>query len=379
MDNLQKRLRINFSAAIQPIALMIFCLTIYPQLPQRTLQNSVPIFNKCWFYSSGESEITTLASDNDSSLYLSSLDGNLVAINTDTIGKLWESSLGGNIVSVILVDKENIYIVARKPDESVSEKENLVLYSLDKLTGITRWQFETAQSSKAYLYDTDNSVAIILTSGIIYSLAKGDGQLLWMSSLESNLSARPLKKTTEIILGTVNKKITYLSLKDGKTLQKFEVNEPSAVFTEDANENNLVIGDRKGKVWSLNKKKRKQIWNLRQGAEISNLLLTAQGLLICSFDNFVYLVSETNGKLIWKRRLPGRVAAEPQIKNSNIIISSIDEPAAFVLELSSGKLVNKITLEGDDFFTGESVQIKNLLVYTTRRGIFAYSLGEDCQ
>jgi len=395
MNNLQKRLHRNFPTAFP--ALIILCSTIFTQQTNTKPQIDAPVFRICWLYQTNESEITKLASDNESGFYFSLSSGKLLSLNLETVEKLWETNLGGNIVSDILVDRNNIYI-AQKLDESASEKaasekansqiisiqkstkETLILYSLDKVTGITGWQFKIAESDKVYLYDTGDSLTIFLNNGMAYSLAKTDGKLLWTRNLGSNLSARPLEKNSEIILGTADKQVVYLSLKDGRTLRKFEIKEQSAVIAEDTDGNNLIVGDRKGSVWSLNKKKQKRRWTLRQGAEISNLLYTAQGLLMSSFDNFVYLVAETSGKLIWKKRLPGRIAAEPQIKDNHIIINSIDESAAFVLELNTGKLINKITLEDDNFFTGESMQLNNLLIYATLRGIVSFSAsGEGCR
>jgi hypothetical protein len=64
---------------------------------------------------------------------------------------------------------------------------------------------------------------------------------------------------------------------------------------------------------SLIKRLKTPEWKLRNGAEISSVTPTAEGLLISSFDNFIYLISENGGKPLWKKRLSGRITAAPLI------------------------------------------------------------------
>jgi hypothetical protein len=93
------------------------------------------------------------------------------------------------------------------------------------------------------------------------------------------------------------------------------------------------------------------------------------------------LISENGGKPLWKKRLSGRITAAPQIAGDYFIVSVTDESVAFVVELKSGRSVNKITLENDNFFTGSSIRAGNFLIYSTLKGVFGYSFnngGDGC-
>lgn len=362
------------------IAVMILCLSIYPQ-KFKANPPSPAAFNACWFYPTSIKGGVNIASDNIGALYLPLTDGKLLSINSITAEKTWETSLIGDIISVPLIDQENVYIVTKNSGKLKSENDIepgfAVLHSLGKNTGITRWLLKFSSSEEVHLYNSENFIVLIIANGDVYSISKADGQINWKKTLGSAISSPPLKKTNEIILSTFDKRITALSLNSGEPVARFITPEPPTIVIEDTTGNNFVVGDKKGNLWSLNKKKKTPNWSFRLGGEISNVKLTTRGLLASSLDNFVYLISEKSGKLIWKKRLTGRIAAEPQIQDNNFIITSIDESEALVIQLSSGRLVTKIFLEDEDFFTGESLQSKNLFIYTTRKGIFSFSLREE--
>jgi outer membrane protein assembly factor BamB len=373
MFNLPKTICGSLSSLYIFVVLTILCLTIYPQ----KFEGKIPVVNNCWFYSTSETTDYEIASDNANDLYIPLLDGKLLSINSKNAEKNWEAVLAGDIISAPLVTQENVYVLIKINDEDGKENNADVLYSLSKITGITQWQIRLTSSNKVKLYDSGNNIILIFANGIIYSVAKLDGRINWQKSLGTEISAFPFITTNEIILGAANKQINILSPSDGKLIEKFEISAQPTVIAENATRDNLVLGDNKGNLWSLNRKKKTRNWGFRQGAEISNITHTAQGVLVSSFDNFVYLFSETSGKLIWKKRLRGRIAAAPQINGGNFVIASIDESEALVIDLGSGKLVNKIALDNGNFFSGESIKLKNLFIYTTRKGIYSFSLTEE--
>jgi hypothetical protein len=75
--------------------------------------------------------------------------------------------------------------------------------------------------------------------------------------------------------------------------------------------------------------------------------------------------------------LSGRISAAPEIKNEYFIITSVDDREAQIIELNSGKSVNKVILEEYDYFTGEPSQANNLFIYPTSKGILGFALGAE--
>jgi outer membrane protein assembly factor BamB len=142
------------------------------------------------------------------------------------------------------------------------------------------------------------------------------------------------------------------------------------------NENNFILGDGKGLLISYNKKLKTQDWKFRNGGEISEITFTRKGLIVTSFDNYIYLISETNGRLLWKKRLSGRLLDKPQVFGNHVIVAANGDSTAAVLELDGGKLVNRVILEKDNYFLGDSMRTGNSIVYATFKGILSFS-GSD--
>ena len=371
MFNLQNLISNNFTSLF--ILAMIFCLTGNAQ----KLEVELPVYTRCWFYPTTISNTNIIASDNVENFYLTLHGGRIISFSSENAEKIWETELIGNIISKPLVDRKTVFIITNNSNTSSDVKKSISLYCLSKSTGIIRWQIKLSTADKVFLYNSENFITLINASGEIYSIDKFDGKINWKKKLSAEISAIPFKNNNEIILGTSDQRVTVFSLINGEPIGSFVVYKSAKIIMEDNSGKNLIMGDRKGILWSLNKKKKTRNWSFRLGAEISSITLTERGLLVCSFDNFVYLVSEKSGNIIWKNRLSGRIAADPQVRNNNFIITTVDDSEALVIELNSGKVVNKITLEEENFFTGDAIQTKNLFVFNTKKGILGFSAQKE--
>lgn len=335
------------------------------------------VLQNCWTYPLTNTTDIDFASDNNSNLYISLLGGKLLSINSATGKKHWETELGGDIIALPIIEGDTVYIAAKynseqsaQNDSSKDENQNepkVILRALDKSTGVTQWQSILQPVGKLHLSTFKDYVIAIGDNGQINSVSKIDGKIAWEKRLETSLSAPPLVKNSGVYLGTADNRILNLSLADGRITEESKVFAPPTVIIENTSKNKLIVGDRKGNLLSLNKKLKKETktieWRFRNGAEISSVTLTAVGLLISSFDNFIYLVSENGGKPIWKKRFSSRITAAPLVKDNYFIVIATDESGAVVAELKGGRSVNKITLEDNNFFTGSSFRTGDFLIY----------------
>lgn len=99
-------------------------------------------------------------------------------------------------------------------------------------------------------------------------------------------------------------------------------------------------------------------------------------MLITSLDNFVYLISVEKGNLIWKRRLGGRISGKSLVLDNCALITTIVEPAISVVDLSTGRLINKIILEDENFVTANLIKVQNKVIVPTSKGLYAFSPNE---
>ncbi len=370
---------------------MLAAPNIYPQNPQpsggdksanRRLNLLQPLVT-CWFYQIGDQSNFGIASDNASEFYMPLLEGKLASIDSDSGAKQWETELGGEIVSPPSADASNIYTASaytvseRNRDDTGSKT---IVRSLDKVSGIPLWETELAVSLKVYLLANRNSLILVGLGGSVFSLDKADGHIIWSRDFSSDLTAVPFLEGKRIVLGFSNR-ISLISLDGGQTVgELMNVEKPTAVALDktDRGGNTLFWGDKKGNLAAFNVKLRRANWTSRKGAEISDIIYTAQGLLVISQDNFLYLISEKSGSLIWKKRFGSRISNAPLVSDHYVILTTVAEPIAFVVELKTGKSVNSISLSTDNLFVGGILQSGNFIIFPTLKGIFAFSNQGFC-
>jgi outer membrane protein assembly factor BamB len=346
------------------------------------------------------------ASDNVIEIFLTTTEGKISMLNAETGEKHWESELGGRIVSRPFIDN-NIYLITR-PLESesknlsnvteirnISENIKNLNYStaraINAKTGLTEWQTKIPDESntveasvnsefeQTFLYIFNKSLILVDNFGNLTSLNKDDGTLLWKRQMNLRFSAKPFFIKDKVMLATLEKQILVVSLEDGATIYSIPVSEAASALNYIEEKKQIIWGGRRGNVSSfINDFKNPStnfIWKFRNGAEISDLTLTNRGILLSSFDNFMYLISEDQGKLIWKKRLGGRISDAPLVKDGYITVTNTADSSALILDLNSGKTVNKISLPEDLYFTGKPLFAQNKLVLTTQKGIFSFDSG----
>ena len=114
-------------------------------------------------------------------------------------------------------------------------------------------------------------------------------------------------------------------------------------------------------------------WRKRTGAGVQAVTRVDNGLLVASLDNFVYLLSFSRGKKIWKRQLPGRISSQPAITIDSALFTPFSSNAGVVLTLRDGRQVNSLP-------TGESINtaaapiiVGDAVFITTEHGLLAFS------
>jgi outer membrane protein assembly factor BamB len=143
----------------------------------------------------------------------------------------------------------------------------------------------------------------------------------------------------------------------------------------------LVWGDDIGRITAIDPGKGSAKWRAQAGGAIGTILETERGLLITSLDNFIYLYDPSTGSLRWKKRLPGRSIEVPFIREGRVFAVIRDTPEAFVLELSTGRIINGIDLNDGAALTGEALLAGGYLIVATTRGVvgFSSSCGPDSE
>lgn len=348
---------------------------------------SAGIIETCWNYQSDKTTVLDFASDNKNTLYTAFSNGKLVAIDIKSADKIWEAEMSGEIVSAPLPDSENVYVaVDYATNQEVENDGNneskarrggrTILRSLNRLTGLTNWETRVPFMKKAYIFLNNNFLIVIGEKGSIYSIDKLVGKIVWSQTANFDLSAPPRLNLGKIVFGSVDGGIIVFSIDNKQTFDTKTATVPTAITNDRLG--NIVWGDEKGFITSINAETNSKNWTLRKGAKISGVTLTREGLLVTCSDNFVYMFSAASGKMLWKRRLSGRISPVPLISDAFAVITLAAEPAAFAVHLKTGKVLQTFNLDNDNLFTSDFIKFENLFIYSTLRGLSAVSIDGKC-
>lgn len=338
-----------------------------------TTDLSIP-FSRCWEYKTDRTPNQIIASDNVTKIIIPLSDGKLELIDAVSGTRIWTSELGGEIASNLAVDDTNIFVV-------VKSLENYQLRSVSKITGITAWQTKIDTQGKSvddaaeiYLHFFENKlVSVFRADGNIYAFAPGNGELIWKTRIGQALTTNPAFAGNKIFTATIDKKLSVISLENGERLRDSAASiQISAIANQSPNR--IFLGAIEGFVSAIDSASNVNLWKTRTGgARISDITPTPSGLLVSSFDNFLYLLSANSGRRIWKRRLSGRISYKPTVSGGYAVVSTSFNSSAAIVDLKTGKIVNRIVLEEDNIFTGGILLGENRIIVSTLKGMTAFT------
>lgn len=360
--------------------------SIYAQgTPLRTTDWTLP-FKPCGGTISSRTDIKQIASDNEGNLYITDSKGTLESIkipletsnstdnsnetnNTGNTSKIWEYTsnwqitLGSEIISNIGTDEKNIYVASR----SIQVDEPAKLRAISKLTGITNWQTE--------LYKTDRVTLLkfkylyVIAGGYLLVIDVDTGSKLGETFENFDMLSKSFVYSTNRNEAPSNKSIV-----SNISLTKKADIDPKDVTRLTENRKTVFIGSKNGDLQVFDRIKSKRLWNGKVGGEITSIIFfEPDKILVGSMDNFLYMFSADKGNLIWKRRLANRLTEKPLIIDKIAFIANNGNSLASIIDLTDGKVINRISLPESHYFTANSLFINDRALISTNRGILLYS------
>jgi outer membrane protein assembly factor BamB len=335
----------------------------------------------------GEYDTNALnASDNIIDFIFLNTDNSFQAIDKKTGELIWKTDIGGQFLESYITGSGKVYIASRGVNNDNNNETNktydyfLNLRSLSHETGISNWQIslpQNGQISKIYLNEDSAGLITILTeSGQITSINKSDGSVNSVKELELSIVAEPIFQENQIILGTGDGRVLCISKKDWSVITEIKISgAPTEILSSGER---LFVGDKSGNIFSHDLKKKNVKWKSITGGEITSITKTPRGLVVSSFDNYVYFLSEKSGKRIWRKRLSGRSIGKPLIKENVAVFSTFGGSDTVFIDLDKGKQINSVILQEENYFLNNPKSLGNLLVFSTLKGLIAQSTTKEC-
>jgi outer membrane protein assembly factor BamB len=324
---------------------------------------------KCWEIAV-ENAARSMATTANGSVYFADGEGRVRALNAGTGKVLWSTELGGTVTAMTVVSQAGLAVVTAT---GASGSGAATLRLLNSDSGLVRYSVDFPSGSDVHLLASGNRVIGVVSTGAIAAFDARTGAPVWRADLAAKLTAAPSISDETLVVSTQDRKILVISTGTGKVVAAI----PAArIVTSIAiRENGMIVtGDERGLVTNYRDSAGTVWWKFKSGAKVGTISETDEGILVGSFDNFLYMLSKYTGDVKWKRRLDGRIVSAPAAFNDHLIAASSTEENAHVLEIDSGKPVDQLAF-GDDVFVTASplVSDNKLSIFPLTNAIAAYS------
>ena len=342
-------------------------------------------FRECWKKGFENINNTIVASDNVNEFILLNSEGLIELADIHSGKPYWQGEISSNTYQNFILDNNRVFFISRLSKLQASDEngvnkfsEGFTLHSLSRLTGLTNWQklFPETAGKDTFLNYFNRHITILTNTGMIYFLSKETGEVFFEEDAHYKPVSIPFNFQDKILFGTQDNELIILSTQNGNIVGEWQLKIlPNIIYGTDLD--SLFVSDKTGNILSINEEGKAK-WEVKVGAEVTNILKVGKGLLISSLDNYVYLLSEKSGNRIWSKRLTGRSSGKPLVKDNVASYSILNGNDAIFIDLKKGKTINRITLDNENFFTGNPIDGGDLIIFPTFQGLIAYGNEKEC-
>lgn len=325
---------------------------------------------KCWTYPTADTG-SALVSEG-SRLFMGAAGAKVEALSFDG-KKVWATELGGEISSNMLALESSLIIVTSIVSADPQKAGVSLLRSLSKETGITNWTVKLPDSNTHFLGGFDGSAVVVSNNGVIQSIDAKTGTVKWKREIGEGFVAQPLFTANKVLVAATGKRIFGVSLSSGEIDSMRKMSFGTTALGQ-LSTGEIIAGDERGNVSSLNGSD-KALWRFKSGGEISNVFAAGENLIATSHDNFVYYLLASNGDVIWKKRMSGRVSQIGKILDRYVLVASVEENSAILTDLSTGKVAGQIVFAEKEDLVHPPFSTNGMIFALTDQAVYAYSLN----
>jgi len=324
-----------------------------------------------WRYASNVTLNLTPAFDNER-VYLPLAGGTLIALTANDGQLYWRSDIGGELSASPIADNSTIYVASEAVAiPGLPPSSSGTLRALGREGGVTQWMMPLVKPLRGALALSGERVFAGGSDGRIYAFDKRTGGVFWSIPFGSPFSGQPVIQGGRVYLGSEDGTLYSLEEATGRLLWKFKtkgaIRGPVAVAGGMA-----FFGSGDGYVYAVSADKGKMVWQKRTGGGVEAVSLAGDALLAASLDNFAYLL-KLNGKMIWKKLLPGRISSQPLTMQEAALFTPLSSSIAVVLALRDGKQVNSLATGEELTSSAAPIIVGDTIIVTTEHGLLAFS------
>ena len=285
--------------------------------------------------------------------------------------KVWTTALGGEIGSNLLALENSLFLVTSAISADGTPGSSL-LRNLSKDTGVTNWTGKLPDASH-FLGAANGSVVVVSGNGVVHSIDPRTGSVKWKREIAEGFSGKPVFAGDKLLVATTASQLFTMSPESGEidSMRKLASRATALAVLQNGG---LVVGDERGSVTSLANGE-KVNWSVKTGGSISTLIAVGNDLIAVSNDNFVYFLTGRNGGLEWKKRLSGRASQVGLVDGKYVVVSTLDEAGAVLLDLSTGRVAGRMALGASEILVSEPLAANAMILILTNEAIQSFSLN----
>jgi outer membrane protein assembly factor BamB len=324
-----------------------------------------------WRYESNVTLNLTPAFDNER-IYLPLAGGILVALKAHDGQLHWRSEIGGELSASPVADETAIYVASETTTTNGEARggSSGALRALGREGGVTQWMTPLVKPLRGALAVSGIKLFAGGSDGRAYAFDKRTGGVLWSIPFPSPFHGQPVLNAGRVYFGSEDGTLLALEEATGRVLWRYRTKGPVRGPVAVA-KNTVFFGSGDGYVYAVSGDKGRLRWRKRTGAGVEAVTLAGDGLLAASLDNFAYFL-DLEGTMLWKKQLPGRIAAQPLTVQETALFTPLSSSAAVVLGLRDGKQVNTLPTGEELTSTASPIIVGDAVIVTTEHGLLAF-------
>ena len=324
-----------------------------------------------WRYESNVTLNLTPAFDNER-IYLPLAGGTLVALKANDGQLFWRSEIGGELSASPIADESAIYVASEiTAANGEARGSSGALRALGREGGVTQWMTPLVKPLRGALTVSGMKLFAGGSDGRAYAFDKRTGGVLWSIPFPSPFNGQPVLNAGRVYFGSEDGSLLALEEATGRVLWRYRtkgaIRGPVAVA-----DNTVFFGSGDGYVYAVSGDKGRLRWRKRTGAGVEAVALAGDAVLAASLDNFAYLL-DLKGTQLWKKQLPGRIAAQPLTVQETALFTPLSSSAAVVLGLKDGKQVNTLPTGEELTSSASPIIVGDAVILTTEHGLLAFA------
>jgi len=258
---------------------------------------------------------------NEDGVYVGDLANNFYKLDKATGAELWKfSGAKGWFIGQAAIAMQTIY--APSADHS--------MYALNINDGSLAWKYETDHQIWSQPLALGDKIIVSSLDHFVHAVDE-DGVEVWKTSLNGALVGAPVSNETMdmVFAATIGNSLYGLDASSGDVKWQFDATSglwATPLYTQE----NLLVCDEAGKIYSVNPKTGELVWTIETGSKVMGGLLAIEGGFVIVTEDGNVRAYDFERKSPWNVKLTGEIYSTPVKTDENIIVGLMNSEVLLV-------------------------------------------------